>query len=194
MSHRKLVLVGVLSLALTFFAALIPSIAGGLHDEDSMSTTELVLAPPLDPSTSTVNPQGTPAQAATSRSHNTDVDPDCYDAGLICKKERLGDAEELATMLAPLLTPQGWPSGCFEVRFIAGDAGGPDAISVTVSGKPGLGPTRCRDQDAGAPSKTKLEKLADALQRAVDSSRVSRNVDIVQLTDGIDADIQRKVR
>jgi hypothetical protein len=128
------------------------------------------------------------------REHRDGVDADCYADGLICKKARLGDIEALANEVAPIMTSEGWPSGCFELRIIGGDGQERDAVSITVSGKVGLGADRCRESNSATPSRQELSRLASRLKSVVANSKNARNVDLLEVTGGTGLDVQLSLK
>lgn len=103
------------------------------------------------------------------------VDPDCYGEGQICSKARLADAEALDDLVSGAITKAGFPAGCYQVRYIAGDNGGKDTISVMVTAD-------CKS--GTSTSKSLLGQLANMLTRLVAGKPLARNVDLVQVTDG----------
>jgi hypothetical protein len=128
------------------------------------------------------------------REHRAGVDPDCYRDGLVCKKGRLAEIEALVNEVAPIMTSEGWPSVCFELRVIAGEGEKHDAVSITVSGKPGLGAGRCGEPNSGVPSKQELSRVAARVKAVVANSKNARNVDLLEITDGTGVDVQLSLK
>lgn len=188
MSRGRLAVVVLLVAALAFLAAFVPSIAHGMRDEDAIASSELTLTPSRPRTETDRAAEGEPRAEATPG--QADVDPDCYQDGLVCKKSRVADVEGLAKVVAPILSNAGWPSGCFEVRIIGGDAGERDALSITVSGAAGLGPAHCREPGSRGATQQQLGRVAQMLRGLVPAAKNARDLDLLQVTDGADVDVQ----
>lgn len=122
---------------------------------------------------------GAPELAGLSHGR-TGVDPDCYGDGKICKKERVADAEALDELVSQTIAKAGW--NCHQVRYIAGDKGHADAISITVSAGCVAG--------LDYPSRGQVAQLAATLRRTIVGSPVIKNVDLLQVTDGDEIDVE----
>lgn len=190
MSRGKLVAVLVLVAALSFLTAFIPTVALSMRDQDGASTAELDLAAALPHHSDTTGQVEQSETNVAARPVQPNVDPDCYGDGLVCEKRRIADVEALATVIAPVLSSHGWPSGCFEVRILGGDGAEADAVSISVNGRPGLDAARCREPGARGATKQQLAKLGGSLKGLIASTKSARNVDLLQVTDGVDVDVQ----
>lgn len=184
MSRPKFALLIVLGVVGGFLATFVPSLASALGDDDTVSTTELSLAPPVrhdEPEPPTARP---PQQA-----RHPSVDRDCYEDGMVCKKSRLADAISVADLVTPIMSDAGWPAGCFEVQFIGGDDGELDAINIELNGRPKLGSPKCREPKAGDAQKSQVARVGQAVKNVLRKTPVS-NVDLLQVTNGNNADVQ----
>lgn len=113
------------------------------------------------------------------------VASDCYEDGLICDKTRIADAERAAAVLEATLAQGGWPAGCFEIQYIAGDDNEADAISIGVNGPGGRSETECGESSDGRADRKKLSKLGAHAKRVLaQNDALLDNVDLIQVTDG----------
>jgi hypothetical protein len=120
-----------------------------------------------------------------------DVDPDCRSKqALLCDAARLADAEAVDAVVAPIVNQAGWSRPCLTVMYVAGEAGGADAISITLHGPKGLDAPACLASSARA-KKTLLYRIGAQAKKTLRAHHeLTVNVDTLQVTDGMDGDIR----
>ena len=130
-----------------------------------------------------------------------DVHRDCF-AGqwsLTCRTDRVSDAKMLDETIASTIARTGWQRGCYEVEYIRGDAGGPDAILIVLHGRKGGSAPACRNPPyepdekkaaAQAAGSALLQRLGQELKKAILAaepqlrSRLLKNTDAIEMGDG----------
>lgn len=135
-----------------------------------------------------VVPLGALLASATAYS---DVDPDCRaKPSNLCASARLGDAQAADDLLAPTIAAAGWSRPCFTLMYISGDAGEADAISITLHGPKGADAATC-STTAARVTKSLLRQIASRVKNALHGHKgLTRHVDTLQLTDGVDTEVR----
>lgn len=117
------------------------------------------------------------------REHRAGVDLDCYQEGWTCKKASLASVEALVSAITPTLASEGWPLPCFAARIVGGE-GEKDAISVSLTGKGGLGSQHCLDFGAPVVKKDELSRIASKIKPLIAGRLFALGVDLLQVAGG----------
>ena len=129
---------------------------------------------------------------------SADVDESCFTSEeVLCARSRAGDAKAGDRYLEATLASAGWSKACYSIMYLAGDNGGPDAMSIALHGVRGSTEQEClwaRDEHSTA-TKAQLRDVAARVKRALTAGpqALCKHTDVLQITNGWDGDVRLRL-